>query len=159
MNEEEEREYRFEIQERRTTMSHAITINVSDTLYEQLRQAASLFHRPTETIIVESLRHTLPPLFEDIPSDYQDEVFPLLSMTDQELLHEAEQVFPQERWQTYETLLERKKTGALKADEEKMLSALRHEADSLTFRRSYAMVLLKRRGYRVPALHREAGGV
>jgi hypothetical protein len=137
-------------------MSHAITINVSDTLYEQLRQAASFFHRPTETIIVESLRHTLPPLFEEIPPEYQDAVFPLLSMTDQELLHEAAQVFPSERWQTYETLLDRKKHGRLAADEETTLSALRHEADRLTFRRSYAMVLLKRRGYRVPPLYTEA---
>ena len=135
-------------------MSQAITINVSDTMYEQLRRAASLFHRPTETIIVESLRHTLPPLFEDIPPDYQGEVFPLLSMSDQELLHEAEQVFPHDRWQDYEALLERKKTGAIASDEENMLSVLRHEADSLTFRRSYAMVLLKRRGYRVPPLPR-----
>lgn len=138
-------------------MSHAITINVSDTLYTQLRQAASLFHRPTETIIVESLRHTLPPLFEEIPPDYQDTVFPLLAMTDQELLHEAEQVFPYEQWQRYEALLERKNAETLRADEEKMLSTLRHEADSLTFRRSYAMVLLKRRGYRVPPLHSKSG--
>ncbi len=138
-------------------MSHAITINISDTLYEQLRQAASLFHRPTESIIVESLRHTLPPLVEEIPPEYQHQVFPLLSMGDQELLHEAEQVFSPERWQMYEALLERKKTAPLAPDEETTLSALRHEADSLTCRRSYAMVLLKRRGYRVPVRHTEAG--
>lgn len=136
-------------------MSHAITINVSDTLYEQLRQAASLFHRPTESIIVESLRHTLPPLFEEIPPEYQDQVFPLLYMSDRELQHEAEQEFSPERWQTYEVLLERKKNGTLAPDEETTLSALRYEADSLTFRRSYAVVLLKRRGYRVPLRHTE----
>ena len=140
-------------------MSHAITINVSDTLYEQLRQAASLFHRPTESIVVDSLRHTLPPLFEEIPPAYQDAVFPLLSMTDQELLHETEQVFAPDRWHTYEALLERKKNGPLGPDEETTLSTLRHEADSVTFRRSYAMVLLKRRGYHVPPLHKGVGNV
>lgn len=136
-------------------MSHAITINVSDTLYEQLRRAASLFHRPTEAIIVESLRHTLPPLFEEIPAEYHEAVFPLLSMTDQELLREAEEVFAPEQWQKYEALLDRKKTGVLAPDEEKTLSTLRYEADSLTFRRSYAMVLLKRRGFHLLPLHRE----
>lgn len=148
-----------QLQEKGThiTMSHAITIHVSDTLYEQLRQAASFTHRPTETIVLESLRHTLPPLFEEIPPEYHQEVFPLLSMTDQELLHEAEQVFSPERWNTYETLLERKKDGTLTPDEELTLSALRHDADSLTFRRSYAMVLLQRRGYRVSTVHKETG--
>ena len=136
-------------------MSHAITINISDTLYQQLRQAASLLHRPTETIIVESLGHILPPLFQEIPVDYQDEVFPLLAMTDQELLREAQRTFPPERWQAYESLLERKKARALRPDEEQAFQELRHEADSLTFRRSYAAVLLKRRGYHVQPPQRE----
>lgn len=131
-------------------MSHAITINVSDSLYQQLRRAASLCHRPTETIILDSLRHTLPPLIEDIPAEYQDEVFPLLAMADQELLDEAQQSFPQDRWHLYESLLERKKTGQLPPDAEQTLRGVRHEADVLTFRRSYAAVLLKRRGYRLP---------
>ena len=135
-------------------MSHAITINVSDTLYQQLGQAASLFRRPTETIILDSLRHTLPPLLEEIPAEYQEEVFPLLAMTDQELLDEAQRSFPQDRWHLYESLLERKKTGQLPPDAEQTLQGVRHEADVLTFRRGYAAVLLKRRGYQLPPPHR-----
>lgn len=76
-------------------MTHAITINVSDALYQQLYQAASLFQQPTEAIILDSLRHTLPPIFEDIPVGYQNDVFPLLAMNDQELLQESRQVFRQ----------------------------------------------------------------
>jgi hypothetical protein len=130
-------------------MTHAITINVSDALYQQLHRAASLFHQPTEAIILDSLRHTLPPIFEDIPAGYQDEVFPLLAMNDQELLQESRQVFPPDRWQHYESLLEQKKAGQLSPDDEQALQALRREADVLMFRRSYAAVLLKRRGYRL----------
>lgn len=139
-------------------MPHAITINVSDALYQQLRRAASLSHRPTEAIILDSLRHTLPPLLEDIPAEYQDEVFPLLAMNDQELLDEAQQSFPPDRWHQYESLLEQKKSGPLPPDAEQALRILRHEADALTFRRSYAAVLLKRRGYQLPRPdgHRDA---
>lgn len=130
-------------------MTHAITINVSDALYQQLYQAAALFRQPTEAIILDSLRHTLPPIFEDIPAAYQDDVFPLLAMDDQELLEESRRVFPLDRWQYYESLLEQKKEGQLSPDAEQVLQALRREADVLTFRRSYAAVLLKRRGYRL----------
>ncbi len=127
-------------------MSHAITINVSDALYQQLHQAASLYHQPAESIILDSLRHTLPPIFEDIPVGYQGDVFPLLAMTDQELLQESRRTFPQERWELYESLLEDKKDGVLSPDQDTLLQALKYEADTLTLRRSYAAVLLKRRG-------------
>jgi hypothetical protein len=40
----------------------------------------------------------------------------------------------------------------LSAAEEKRLAALRREADILTLRKGYAMVLLRRRGYAAPAL-------
>lgn len=130
-------------------MTHAITINVSDALYQQLYQAAALFRQPTEAIILDSLRHTLPPIFEDIPAAYQDDVFPLLAMNDQELLQESRRTFPADRWQRYESLLEQKKIGQLPPDDEQALQTLRREADVLTFRRSYAAVLLKRRGYRL----------
>jgi hypothetical protein len=133
-------------------MPHTITVNVSDTLWQQLRQASVLSDRPAEAIILDSLRHALPPLLEDIPPEYQADIFPLLAMNDQELLRESRKMFPQEQWKNYEILLERKKNGNLTPDEELALQKLRREADVLTFRRSYAAVLLKRRGYKLPCL-------
>lgn len=131
-------------------MSQAITINVSDALYQQLSRAAALFRQPVEVIVLDSLRHTLPPLFEDVPADYQDDVFPLLAMNDQQLLQESRRVFPQADWQRYESLLDNIRQGALSADEQQALQNLKREADVLTLRRSYAAVLLKRRGYKIP---------
>jgi len=127
-------------------MSKSLTIHISDTLYQQLIKAASLFHQPAETIILDSLNHTLPPLLEEIPEAYQYDVFPLLAMNDDELRNES-QTFPLEHWQEYEQLLERKKIALLTRDEERTLDRLRREADIVTFRRSYASVLLKRRGH------------
>ena len=93
---------------------------------------------------------TLPPLFEDVPADYQDDVFPLLAMNDQQLLQESRRVFPSADWQRYESLLDNSRQGALSADEQQALQNLKREADVLTLRRSYAAVLLKRRGYKIP---------
>ncbi|MCP4398854.1 MAG: hypothetical protein GY801_16340 [bacterium] len=56
------------------------------------------------------------------------------------------------RWTEYETLLDKEKTSRLTAEEERRLATLRGEADVLMFRRSYAAVLLKRRGYHLPTL-------
>ncbi|MBM3145044.1 MAG: hypothetical protein FJ010_08760 [Chloroflexi bacterium] len=133
-------------------MSQTITINLPDTVYSQLKRAAELFRQPTEAIIAQSLAHSLPPLLEEIPFQYQPDILPLLQMSDASLQIEMQRAFPQERWSEYEILLDKKKTGSLTRKEEKRLDDLRREADLLTFRRGYAAVLLKRRGYRLPTL-------
>jgi predicted transcriptional regulator len=65
-------------------MSQTITITLSESLYKQLQRAAELSHQPTETIIAQSLAHTLPSLLEDIPVEYQPDVYPLLPMSNPE---------------------------------------------------------------------------
>jgi hypothetical protein len=93
---------------------------------------------------------------EDIPTEYQPDVYPLLQMSDADLQQEARRVFPPDRWAEYEALLNRKKIETLTAKGQASLDALRREADVLTFRKGYAAVLLKRRGYRLPTLQETA---
>ncbi len=133
-------------------MSQTLTIRLPDALFSQLKRAAELACQPADTIIAQSLAHSLPPLLEEIPHQYQPDVFPLLQMDDANLQREMSRTFPPERWREYETLLEKKKTGELTIEEEEHLDTLRHEADVLTFRRGYAAVLLKRRGHHLPPL-------
>ena len=83
-------------------MSQTITINLSDTLYKQLKRAAELSRQPTEAIVIQSLTHTLPALLEAIPIQYQPDVYPLLQMSDADLQREANRTFPPERWAEYE---------------------------------------------------------
>lgn len=134
-------------------MTQAITINLPDQLYEQLRRTAVLSRQPVESIIAHSLAHSLPPLLEEIPSEFQADVFPLLNMNKEELLSEARSIFPARQTEEYEDLLEKKKTGELTKSEVAKFQALKRAADVLTFRKSYAAVLLKRRGYRIPSLN------
>ena len=131
-------------------MTYTVTIKLSDTLYSQLRRAAELSNQPMETIVVESLAHSLPPLIEDIPTAYQTDIYPLLAMNTRQFRAEVTRVFPKNKWQQYEALLAKKKTDPLTAVEEARLTALRREADILELRKGYAMVLLRRRGYTVP---------
>ncbi len=133
-------------------MSHTVTIQLPDKVYQQVTQAARLYQQPAETIILRSLKYTLPPLLDEIPVQYHADVFPLLAMDDRSLQEEVQQTFPADRWQAYEALLNRKKSAPLTDAEEQQLTQLRSEADVIMFRRSYAAVLLKRRGHALPML-------
>ena len=133
-------------------MSQTITIRLSDALFSQLKRAAELARQPTDNIIADSLAHSLPPLLDEIPFQYQPDIFPLLQMDEKELQHEMSRTFPSELWMEYESLLERKKCRALTGSKQVRLDMLRREADVLTFRRGYAAVLLKRRGYHLPSI-------
>lgn len=126
-------------------MTEALTIHLPENLYRQLQRFAELAQQSPETIVAQSLRHSLPPLIEEIPAEYQRDVYPLLRMNVAELKNEAQQVFPITRWTEYETLLAKKKEATLTAAEQKCLDTLRREADVLTFRKGYAAVLSKRR--------------
>ena len=133
-------------------MFHTMTIQLPEKVYQQVTQAAKLYQQPAELIILRSLNYTLPPLLDEIPTQYQADVFPLLSMDDRALQQEAQRMFPADQWQIYETLLNQKKSAPLMKEDEQQLAQLRHEADVVMFRRSYAAVLLKRRGHTLPTL-------
>ena len=135
-------------------MAQAITIHIPDTLYEQLKRTAELSQRSIDTIVAHSLSHSIAPLLEDIPAEYQAEVYPLLEMDETALQAEVRRIFPMERWSVYEALLEKKKAGPLTTQEHTTLDALRREADIVMFRKAYAAVLLKRRGSHLPSLHK-----
>jgi len=133
-------------------MTQIIHVHLPEPLFSQLKRAAELSRQPTDAIIAQSLAHSLPPLLDEIPNQYQPDVFPLLRMTVAELKREMSRVFPPKRWAEYESLLDRKQSGSLTSVEEKRLDAIRREADVLTFRKGYAAVLLKRRGYQLPTI-------
>jgi hypothetical protein len=132
-------------------MAQAITITLPDNLYDKLKRTAALVDEPLEAIVTQSLAQSLSPLLDDIPVEYQADVYPLLQMNSAELQAEVLRVFPVEGWLEYEALLEQKKDHALTAPEQTRLDALRREADVLMFRKGYAAVLLKRRGYQIPS--------
>jgi hypothetical protein len=134
-------------------MTQVITIHIPDTLYDQLKRTAALSHRSIDTIVAQSLLHSISPLFEDIPAAYQTEVYPLLEMDESTLQAEVRRIFPADRWAEYEALLEKHQDGNLTRNEHAQFEALRREADILMFRKAYAAVLLKRRGYHPPSVH------
>jgi hypothetical protein len=132
-------------------MSETLTIELPETLYRQLQRFSELVQQSPDVVVAQSLQHSLLPLLEEIPPAYQPDVYPLLRMSAAELQDEVRQVFPEAHWAEYEALLMKKKSQAgLTPEEQQRLKVLRREADVLSFRKSYAAVLLRRRGYEVP---------
>lgn len=128
-------------------MTQAITIELPESLYVQLEQTATLSHQSIDKIIAQSLTHSLPPVLQEIPSQYQADVFPVLEMGVAGLQAEAQSTFPAHKWKEYQALLDKKRDGRLSPTETSRLDSLRHEADLLTLRKGYAAVLLKGHGY------------
>lgn len=133
-------------------MSHAITIELSDSLFDQLQRTAELSQRPLEILVHQSLAQTITPLLEDIPSEYQRDVYPLLEMNEEALMAETQALFPAEQWAEYESLLAQQKEHPLTVVEKARLDQLRRAADLLMLRKGYAALLLKRRGHRPPSV-------
>jgi hypothetical protein len=129
-----------------------VNIQLPNKIYEHLQRTAELTKQPLDTVIANSLAHSLPPLLEEIPPEFQADVFPLLEMSDEALQQEILATLSSEIWVVYETLLQHKKNRALSEDEQRQLDKLRYQADLLTFRKGYAAVLLKRRGHSIPTL-------
>lgn len=130
-------------------MTQAIIVRLRDDVYKQLERTAELSRQPIDAIIEQSLAHSLPPLLEDIPAEYQADVYPLLQMDTIALQQVVNRVYDAARWVEYETLLEKNKAG-LTHRQKARLAELRREADIFMLRKGYAAVLLKRRGYQIP---------
>lgn len=82
-----------------------ITVEIPKVLYEQLRRAAALARQPIEKVVAESLSHSLPPLLNDIPPEYQADVYPLLQMGVEDLRQEVNRVFSTGRWAKFLCLI------------------------------------------------------
>lgn len=100
----------------------------------------------------EGVTYSVSPLDADIPAPYQRDLYPLLTMDEAALRCEAMAIFPSDRWETYEILLTQKKERPLRAEDEVILTQLRHEVDLFMLRKSYAALLLKQRGYHSPTI-------
>lgn len=133
-------------------MSHTLTVQISETTFEQLERAAALAKKSVNVIVESSLTHILAPLVQDIPVEYQPDVYPLLEMNESDLRREVFQRFSEEQSNEYEQLLEEKRERALTQSEQTRFDELKRQANVIMLRKGYAAVLLKQRGYVVPSL-------
>lgn len=133
--------------------SETIEIHIPDVLYHRLERLAALTHRPLESLILQTLSSSLPPLPDDLAPDFQDALLALEALSDDELQQVASSMLPESEYERLSELRAKRGDGGLAADEGCELDSLAHAADLLTLRKAYAAVLLKWReqGLAMPA--------
>lgn len=126
-------------------------IHVSEAVYQQIERLAKLQKQSVEATADEVLKRSVPPELDSIPSRFRADLQQLALMSDDMLWRLSRIDLADDKAETYETLLELNSERQLLETEQQQLDILREEADLLMFRRSYALLLLKRRGHDIAA--------
>ena len=133
-------------------MSHPVLhLELPDDIYEHLRRAAEGTNQPLEKALLNIVRGATPSL-EKVPPEYRPELEALEDLSDQELWTMARTPLPSAKQRRLDSLLSKNQQGQLSDRERQVLAGLRADADRRMLRRSYAYLLLKYRGHRIPNL-------
>ncbi len=135
-----------------TTATETLTIRLPVAAARRLRRVAEISRRPVDDVVAETLKANLPPLLEDVPHAFREELATLETLSTDDLWQQMRARLAPERLVRYDTLLAANAAGMLDDAGRQELAKLRAEADRLMFRKAYAALLLRWRGERVPTL-------
>jgi len=124
-----------------------VTIQIPQTLYQRVARTATLTQQSLPEILLQTIRGNLPPALEDIPVEFQADLLPLLSFSDEDLWALARSPLEAQQWQRHQMLLHNNTEAALTPAEAAELTSLRTAVDRYVFRKSFALALLKWHGH------------
>lgn len=130
--------------------TQVVTLRLPEDVYRRLQHMADAIKRPLEDVVFQSIQGNLPPLLEDLSPEWQTELSNLQGMPDEALWQVAKEPMRPKQWNRHEMLLFKNQDSELSQAEQKELDELRKAADLFVLRRSYALALLKWRGYTLP---------
>jgi len=128
-----------------------LTLQLPDDVYERVRRAAKGMKQPVEQALVRIVTAATPSL-EKVPLAYRAELEALEDLGDDELWKKAQSRLPPAKERRLTGLLDKNQRDTLTDRERQTLTGLRADADRLMLLRSYAYLLLKYRGNRIPNL-------
>jgi hypothetical protein len=123
--------------------TETIEIYVPEGLYHRLERLAELTRRPLESVILQTLSSSIPPLPDDLPPATRDALIALERLSDDELAQIMRNSMPEDQFERLSELREKRHAGTPTEGEQAELDQLLQEADLLTLRKAYAAVLLK----------------
>jgi hypothetical protein len=128
-----------------------LTLELPEDVYDRVRRAAKGMKQPLEKALANIVRAATPSL-EQVPVEYRAELEAMEELPDDVLWQEAKCTLTTAQQRQLARLLDKNQRAALTNLEARTLGRLRTAADHLTLRRSYAYLLLKYRGHRIPNL-------
>lgn len=132
-------------------MTQTITVNVPDSVYQQLERTARATDQPLETVILATLRASLLPV-EGLPPDLTDELTELEQLPNDALQRVLLETVPLIQQDELKALLLHQHSSPLTAPEQERLAHLQQQADRTMLRKARAAALLRFRGQRLPTL-------
>ena len=129
-----------------------LNVELPDTVIQRLESLAATTNQPLGAVLMQTIRGNLPPSLDDIPEEYRAGLGGLLKLSDEDLWAVASVPSDPRRWRRQENLLHKNAEATLSPEERQELDQLRAEMDSLVYRRSFAMALLKWRGHELSSL-------
>jgi hypothetical protein len=129
----------------------AIIVELPDEIYERVKRTARGMRQPMKQALVSIVKAAMPSL-ERVPLEYRPELGAMESLSDEELWRIADSSTPVAQQRQLTRLLRKNQKETLTDQERQTLTRLRTEADRLMLHRSYAYLLLKYRGHRIPTL-------
>ena len=131
-------------------MSHPVlTLELPEDIYEHVRRAAKGMNQPVEKALVDIVRAATPSL-EKVPAEYRAQLEVMEDLGDEELWRISRRRPAPARQRRLERLLDKNQRGELTDRDRQAWYELRADGDRLMLQRSYAALLLKYRGHRVP---------
>ena len=127
-----------------------VTLDLPTDIYQRFQRVAQATRQSLEAVMFQTIRGNLPPSVEDLPAGLRDDLASLQSQDDQALWAIAREPLPPAQWRRHQHLLHKNQAGTLTDAEREELAHLRTATDRFVFRRSYALALLKWRGYTLP---------
>jgi hypothetical protein len=132
--------------------TQAITIDLPEAIVQQLTRLSEVTRQPIESLIVQCLATSLPPMLEMIAPSIQRELLNLVTLPIDELLTIANSQIDPKIHQQHVELIERNQSGTLTALEQKMLMGFQDLCDWLMLRKAYAWSVLHWRGHPIPEI-------
>ncbi len=126
-----------------------LTLELPDDVYERVRRAAKGMNQHLERALVDIVRAATPSL-EQVPAEYRAELEGLEDLGDDALWSIARSRPSPSAQRRLERLLGQNQRGEMTDRQRRALGELHREGDLLMLRRSYAALLLKYRGHRIP---------
>lgn len=124
-------------------MSHTpIVLNLPDELLQRYRQAASAGNRTIEEVMTETLTSHQPEV-----EDYEKMLAPLAGYSDEQLWQIVHETLPDAEKTRYEMLVDKRRGGAILANEQAEIDQLVEKIEMQMLFRSEALALLKERGH------------
>jgi hypothetical protein len=128
-----------------------LNVELPEDVYERVRRAAKGMNQTVEKALANIVEAATPSL-EKVPVEYRKELEAMEDLGDDELWRISRSHPSPAKQRRLERLFDKNQRGELTAQEKQALSGLRADGDRLLLERSYATLLLKYRGHRLPNL-------